>query len=357
MAMNEKNDSTPSDSELVAASKSGQLQAFAELVERTQGLARAVAYSATGEISAVEDLVQEALVTAWTRLDDLSDPSAFRPWLAGIVRNTARYARRHQQRHAPRAQLGMESLSQVASSAPSPLEMAEQRQDWQNTSVALEQLPETYREPLVLYYSLGESHAQVALALGLSEASARQRVHRARKKLAAEVAHIETAGRRLGTRVSAAAGVLFVIREQEAWAVPMSLASPASATPKLFIGLGALGGTALIACIAALVLLLNPESTATAASSSPNLERTQNTSELAHAHARILDAKSPIGMVSIGVGSTHDAEKSKPSNTFDVRARHGRIKKHGPALLHTKQKKPLMMPDIDMSAVKRELWQ
>ncbi len=348
-----------SDAELVRLSKSGQLHAFAELVERTQGLARAVAYSTSGEIAGVDDLVQEALVTAWTRLHDLSDPSAFRPWLAGIVRNAARYARRHQHRHAPCAQHGMEFLAQVTCTAPSPLEQAERQQEWQHTSRALEQLPAKYREPIVLYYSLGESHAQVALALGLSEASARQRVHRARKKLAAEVAHIETVGRRLGTRASAAAGVLVVIREKEAWAA-CPMASAASVTPKFFIGLGALGGTALLACIAALVVLLNPESTATAYSS-PKLGLTQNTSDLAPRHVQVRDAKPPIGKVSIGLGSMQDPEREKPQQaeqkTSDARTTHGRIKKHGPARLIAEEKKPLMMPDIDMSAVKRELWQ
>ena len=95
-----------SDAELVGAAKAGQLQASGELVERTEGLARAVAFNASSDVANVEDLVQEALVTAWTRLPDLSDPAAFRPWLAGIVRNTVRYWRRHQRRHAPRGRAG-----------------------------------------------------------------------------------------------------------------------------------------------------------------------------------------------------------------------------------------------------------
>ena len=217
--MSENDEQIPqemSDAELVRAAKAGQLQAFGELVERSQGLARAVAFSASGDVANVEDLVQEALVTAWTRLSDLSDPSAFRPWLAGIVRNTVRYWRRHQRRHAPRAQAGMDTLSQLASSAPSPLDEAEWQQDWQHTQRALQALPEKYREPLVLYYSLGESHAHVAEALGLTEASARQRVHRARKRLTTEVSTVAAGGRRLAARASAAAGVMLVIKRREA---------------------------------------------------------------------------------------------------------------------------------------------
>jgi len=398
--MSENDEQIPqemSDAELVRAAKSGRLQAFGELVERSQGLARAVAFSASGDVANVEDLVQEALVTAWTRLSDLSDPAAFRPWLAGIVRNTVRYWRRHQRRHAPRAQAGMDTLSQLASSAPSPLDQAEWQQDWQHTQRALQSLPEKYREPLVLYYSLGESHAQVAEALGLTEASARQRVHRARKKLTTEVSTVASGGRRLAARASAAAGVMLVIKRREAWAsAPTAPALTSAVGPKLFLGLGALGGAAMVACIAAFVMLIGGErdsigstNAVLAAPQPPSQHAAENQDSAATpivAPAAVVaeeQAMAVEGLVRIGRGKVADkqgtsltsgvagqavfpTEEHQAKNisyndknrTSERLRKSGRIKKHGPAVLQPKEEeKPLMTPDIDMRAVNRELWQ
>jgi DNA-directed RNA polymerase specialized sigma24 family protein len=115
------------DAELVRAARAGQVQAFGELVERHQALARAVAFSTCGEFAFSEDIAQEALVTAWLRLGDLDDPALFRFWLATIVRNTARYVRRHQRRHAPSATAGVDALANLAADQPTPLQHAQAR--------------------------------------------------------------------------------------------------------------------------------------------------------------------------------------------------------------------------------------
>lgn len=376
-----------SDAELVRAARSGQLHAFGELVVRTESLARAVAYSATGDAASVEDMVQEALVTAWTRLGDLADPSAFRPWLAGIVRNTVRYWRRHHKRHAPMAQAGMEALSQLPSDAPSPFDEAQRHQDWQYTQEALHRLPESYREALLLFYSLGESHENVAEALGIGAANARQRVHRARKKLTSDVGTVASAGRRLGARTSAAAGVLVMIQKREAWAAaPVS--TPFLGSPKLFFGLGALGGSAIIAGIAALVLLmgaeresigapsLHPEHMTTRQGAPFTVFGRPDTSD--YDNANYDNAPSDLnlaGTVSMGHGKVGDKSSPEPgpmasaglgilpkqgevnSSKASAQRKSGRIRRHGPAVVVDEPPKPLRMPDIDMRAVERERWQ
>jgi len=374
-AYNEQQHRNASDQALVESAKAGQLQAFGELVERTQALARAVAYGASGDLDSVEDLVQEALVTAWTRLPDLSDPSAFRPWLAGIVRNTVRYWRRHQRRHAPRAQAGMDALRDLADTGPSPLEAAQERQDWRQASHALQSLPSKYREPLLMYYALGESHALVAEALGLSEAATRQRVHRARKKLASEVHRVEVDGRSIAARASAAAAVVLLLESRNALAAATPAASQVATTsPTVFLGLGALGGAAIVAAIAALVMLLGSESTSlSAAGLVPSVPRT---GEQARPAPRSTNSPSevflspPEGVVRIGTGRVHDPKVETPLKTKNYsefepttqknavrKQQHGTIRKHGPAkLLPENEVKPLLQPDIDMQAVNREMW-
>lgn len=171
------------DSELIERSRSGDSQAYGRLVERYQNLVRAVAASATGDLAASEELAQEAFITAWTRLDDLREPGRFSSWVCGIARNHARYRRRHDHRHAPMGSESVERMEQLPAQQRSPLDEVIERQEWDLMHTALADVPVSYREPLVLFYGLDRSIAEVARHLGVSRDTAKQRLHRGRKHL------------------------------------------------------------------------------------------------------------------------------------------------------------------------------
>jgi RNA polymerase sigma-70 factor (ECF subfamily) len=388
----ESSGSSRTEEELVRSAQAGQVQAFSVLVERNQGLARAIAYSVTSDYSLTEDLAQEAMVTAWLRLGDLEEPGKFRPWLATIVRNTARYWRRHQGRHAPRAQYGLDVLEQLPDGASSPLEQALHNENLAHAQDALEGLATRYREPLLLYYSMGESHAEVASVLGVSEAAVRQRLCRARKKLRHDVSGVERMGRRLRNRASAAATVLLMIHSRQAWATHATrLAAPSAlASPKLFLGLGALAGGALVACVAALVVLLSGNDPAVAQAASapghaitaaPPAAGTTQAGNPEESAALVSEPELDVdarGLVRIGSGKVKEKEDAASERTERAATRSlalreddvtsessssvsGRIRKHGPARLlegdaGPSGEKPLLRPNIDMRAVNREMW-
>lgn len=385
---------------LVRAAQGGDVQAFSALVEQNQALARAIAFSVAGDYTITEDLAQEAMVTAWLRLSDLSDPGKFRPWLATIVRNTARYWRRHQGRHAPRAQYGLDVLELLPDGAHSPLDRALNNEDQAHAQSALEGLPARYKEPLLLYYCLGESHTEVASALGVSEAAIRQRLCRARKKLKQGVTSIERSGNRLRTQASAAAAVLLVIQSRQAWAHTAARVGTQTATtsPKLFMGLGALAGGALVACVAAVVLVVSGGDPAAA----PNTQTQKAKASKSLAPAPAAGASTPAtpaaqnqegadddsrALVLIGSGKVKEKSEqdTRAGDAHSVRAENrqlastrplsqdkgqadadstspgGRIHKHGPARLHegkvqTPETKPMLKPELDLNAVRRELW-
>src|SRR5947208_4942395 len=75
------------DADLVAASLSGNRDAFGQIVSRYQSLICSLAYSATGSLGQSEDLAQETFITAWKHLRHLREPSKLRAWLCGIARN------------------------------------------------------------------------------------------------------------------------------------------------------------------------------------------------------------------------------------------------------------------------------
>lgn len=75
--------------ELVERARSGDSEAFGELVRRHRAEALGLAGSLTKDAFLAEDIVQEALIRAFLHLGSLMDTSRFLPWFHRIVRNQA----------------------------------------------------------------------------------------------------------------------------------------------------------------------------------------------------------------------------------------------------------------------------
>jgi RNA polymerase sigma-70 factor, ECF subfamily len=112
----------------------------------------------------VDDLVQDVFVTAFTRLNGLREPAAFGGWLATIARNRAtdHLRRSHEQVELPDELPGGEAIE---SETLAVLE-------------AVRQLPEAYRETLLMRLVEGMTGAEIAERSGLTEGSVRVNLHR-----------------------------------------------------------------------------------------------------------------------------------------------------------------------------------
>ena len=167
------------DAELIADCREGQLRAFTTLVDRYKSLVCGVAYSITGDAAMSEDIAQETFLIAWRNLEKLRDPSSARSWLAGIARNQSRQTARRRRRERP-CELSADTTDD---GAPDPRERAISRESQALVWDALQRVPMTYREVLVLYYRNESSAREVARELGISEASVLQRLSRGRRYL------------------------------------------------------------------------------------------------------------------------------------------------------------------------------
>ena len=118
-----------------------------------------------------DDAVQEALLRAWAHIGSLRDPALFETWLVRILVNECKDALRRRRRDpvALEADIGREDR------------LCEDLQ----LRLALRQLPEKYRLPLVLHHLQGWPVADVAAMLGIPKALATSRLHQARKALRA----------------------------------------------------------------------------------------------------------------------------------------------------------------------------
>jgi DNA-directed RNA polymerase specialized sigma24 family protein len=75
--------------ELVDRARSGDNEAFGELVRMHRAHAIGWAGTLTQDSFLVEDIVQEALILAFLHLGTLTDAGQFKSWLHRIVRNQA----------------------------------------------------------------------------------------------------------------------------------------------------------------------------------------------------------------------------------------------------------------------------
>jgi RNA polymerase sigma factor (sigma-70 family) len=171
------------DAELVTASLAGDREAFGRIVERYQRLLCSLAYSATGCLSESEDLAQDAFLDAWRQLSTLREPEKLRPWLCGILRYKVSRLRRSDDKEPSRRAESLDVADEVPSGDESSMDLAMDKEEQAILWSALQQVPELYREPLVLYYREHRSVEHVAAALDLTEDAVKQRLARGRRIL------------------------------------------------------------------------------------------------------------------------------------------------------------------------------
>src|SRR5438105_1209771 len=197
------------DSELVTQSLAGNRDAFGRIVARYQSLLCSVAYSATGSLGQSEDLTQETFVAAWKQLADLREPEKLRSWLCRISRNLTYDALRREGREPSHRAEPLEDLHESPAPEPLPSDYTITREEEAILWRSIERIPESYREPLVLYYREHQSVESVAAALDLSEDAVKQRLSRGRKLLHEQVlAFVEGALERTSPGKAFTMGVL-----------------------------------------------------------------------------------------------------------------------------------------------------
>jgi RNA polymerase sigma factor (sigma-70 family) len=227
--------SGPSDAELVAQSREGSREAFGRIVARYQSLVCALAYSATGSLSQSEDLAQETFVAAWKQLAALREPEKLRAWLCSIARNLIRNSLRRLGREPVHGAESLEAAREFPAPEPPPVEKVINREEEAILWRSLEQIPEIYREPLVLFYREHCSVEAVAQALELSKDAVHQRLSRGRKCLQEQVlAFVEGALAKTGPDTAFTTSVVA--------ALPLLAATTQSATAG---ATAAKGGTAI----------------------------------------------------------------------------------------------------------------
>lgn len=172
----------PSDAELVIQARSGDREAFGELVERYQRAAYAVALSVTARPQDAEDVVQESFLVALQRLEDCRKPERFGGWLLTIVRNRSRNLMRNEN-----LRVTEEIPVSTQTNEPGPAKQVEINALRERLQEALKVLSDVQREVILLYDLEGWKHGEIAERLGIPVGTVRSHLHFARKALREEL--------------------------------------------------------------------------------------------------------------------------------------------------------------------------
>jgi RNA polymerase sigma-70 factor, ECF subfamily len=139
----------------------------------------------SGDFALAEDLTAETFARAWVARERIRVGSV-KAYLLTIARNLYRDVLRR------RAETSLPENLDVADEAPGPEASAQAREDARRVLWALGQIPEHEREVLLMATVEGLSHQAIAVALDLSVDAVKVRVHRARVRLNAVRAGMET---------------------------------------------------------------------------------------------------------------------------------------------------------------------
>lgn len=177
-----------SEIELLQSCLQGQGASFELLVSRYQSLVCAITYSATLNLDKSEELAQETFLLAWKNLRQLQDLSKFKAWLCRIAKSVVLNWLRARQRDVLVKSAPLEDASAQTVSIEQPVDAVVSEEQQAMVNQALEEIPETYRVPLILYYRESKSTREVGDLIGLNENATRQRIARARQMLKGQVA-------------------------------------------------------------------------------------------------------------------------------------------------------------------------
>lgn len=138
---------------------------------------RAFARGLCGDMTTSEDLAQEALAKAWSARTSYRPGTNLKGWLFTILRNQFYSEKRRSWRNVPLDQEQAERTLVAIADPTAALLLDEVRR-------AMQLLPETHREALVLIGAAGCSYEEAAVMCACPVGTVKSRVSRARTQLA-----------------------------------------------------------------------------------------------------------------------------------------------------------------------------
>jgi RNA polymerase sigma-70 factor, ECF subfamily len=174
---------TVSDEELYHRMRGGDAAAFAELYERREAGLYRYALHMTGSSAAAQEITHDVflqLMSAGSRFD--ASRGTVEGWMYGVARNLVRVFRRKGSVEAPVDQLFEDDILGDLIDGETMTAL----------HAAIRELPDHYREAVVLCDLEERNYDEVALIMGCPVGTVRSRLHRARGILAGKLKRLRS---------------------------------------------------------------------------------------------------------------------------------------------------------------------
>lgn len=164
---------------IIEQCRNGNSEAFSILVERYQEIVYNVAYRMLGDRDTAFDISQESFISAYEGLKNFRKDSKFSTWLYSITVNKCRDHLRCRKPDMP-----LDELTDILpSKMANPEESAHRKQLGLALQTTLSELPEDYREVIVLKHIEGLDYKEMEAILGGNVNALKVRTYRAREML------------------------------------------------------------------------------------------------------------------------------------------------------------------------------
>lgn len=177
----------PEDEQLIGRARSGDQDAFSQLLARYEKPVYHQALRMVGHAEDAADLTQEVFLKVWQALPGFQGDSAFSTWLYRLTSNACIDFLRRERRRRGALSLDDEErelAAQLPDPAPTPQQELERRELHHALEEGLAQLSDEHRQVLVLRELNGLSYDEIAQVLDLSPGTVKSRIARARLSLA-----------------------------------------------------------------------------------------------------------------------------------------------------------------------------
>ncbi len=166
---------------LVIAAQNGDLDAFAQIVQRFQGMAFTLAYAMLEDAQLAEDVAQEAFIEAYLNLPKLREPVAFPGWFRRIVFKQGDRVVRG--KHLVTVPLEPATSFDIPLENLNPAHLAEHSELRGSVRGAIETLPEHERIVTLLFYAGDYTLKDISAFLEIPISTVKKRLYDARKRL------------------------------------------------------------------------------------------------------------------------------------------------------------------------------
>lgn len=180
---------------MVQLVQTGDRTAFEVLYSRYIDQAVRVAFLITHSQQLAEDVAQETFIQVLRRVHTLREPRNFRPWFYSILHNTGRRVGRKGKGWSffPFDLLGRGESGTEAGGVD---ELVLDKQELEELRTHISQLPDHFREAIILRYYAELTEPEMAQALDVPVGTVKSRLHGARQRLLAMLQDQRTGGGR-----------------------------------------------------------------------------------------------------------------------------------------------------------------